>query len=323
MTVERNLELNLGLACNNRCIFCLDLTALPEARKWLPIERALDELHLARGEGATSVGLLGGEPTAHPRILDIVREARDAGYGRIALQTNGLRLSDPDLCRSLVESGVNRISMSVHSFSAADEDYLTGRAGNFAKKRRAVENLVALRKEGFLEHNVSLNAVLTTRIHSRLVDYAGHYRQLGITDVRFNMIRTDSCLDRGPELTPRLQDLAPEIARAVAASESRLHMDLSFGDLPLCAYPWEILENRPLAGRVIGEARDLDTWVAVFSAPRDLTRAPDRFKWTERKKSALKIQPEDPCSRCGLAELCEGVWRSYVALHGGSELRPL
>jgi MoaA/NifB/PqqE/SkfB family radical SAM enzyme len=323
MSGTRNLELNLGKLCNNRCIFCLDGRAPKESRRWVPADRAFAELERAREEGTTSLGLLGGEPTVHPEILRIVARARELGFERIALTSNGLRLSSPDLCRELVEAGVTRFSLSVHAHTAADEDYLTGRKGNFDRKVRGIENLVALRDEGFLPHNVSLNAVISTRIHRSMPEYASFYRRLGIGDVRFNMIRTDACPDRGEELTPRFRELTPEILRAVAFNESRLHMHMSFGDLPLCVFPWEILDNAPLAARVVGEARDLETWVAVFTAPRDLDTEADRFNWTAKKRSALKLQPGDPCGRCARSDACEGVWRSYHGLFGSAELQPL
>jgi len=211
----------------------------------------------------------------------------------------------------------------VHAHTAEDEDFLTGRSGNFARKLEGIENLLALRSEGYLPHNVSLNAVINTRNYRSMPEYAAFYLRMGINDVRFNMIRTDACPDRGEELTPRFKDLSPEITRAVAANESRLRMHMSFGDLPLCVYPWEILENPVLAARVVGEARDLETWVSVFTAPKDLDTEADRFNWSAKKRSALKLQPEDPCSRCLRTDACEGVWRSYHGLYGGSELGPL
>jgi MoaA/NifB/PqqE/SkfB family radical SAM enzyme len=319
----RNLELNLGKACNNRCIFCLDGNARPEARRWVPVDRARGELERARAQGARSVGLLGGEPTAHPSVLEIVAMAREMGFERIALATNALKLRDAELCRALVEAGATRFSLSIHAHRAADEDYLTGREGNFARKLAAVRNLVSLRDAGAIPHNVSVNAVLTRRIHASLPELLAFFRREGIRDVRFNMIRTDACPELGEELTPRLSELTPAILRAVAVARTRLGTQVSFGDLPLCAYPWEVLRNPGLASRVVGESRDLDTWVAVFHAPRDTAVDAHRFKWSEKKRHALKLQPEEPCARCRAVTRCEGLWRSYHLLYGAAELSPL
>jgi MoaA/NifB/PqqE/SkfB family radical SAM enzyme len=323
MSGSRNLELNLGKLCNNRCIFCLDGAAPQESRKWVPVERAAGELERARKEGTTSLGLLGGEPTAHPEILEIVGRARKLGFERIALTSNGLKLSNADLSRALVEAGVTRFSLSVHAHTAADEDYLTGREGNFERKLGGIRNLLALRAEGHLRDNVSLNAVINTRTYRSMPEYASFYGRMGIDDVRFNMIRTNACPERGEELTPRFRDLAPEILRAVAVNESKLRMHMSFGDLPLCVFPWEILENAPLASRVVGEARDLETWVSVFHAPKDPGREAEHFRWSDKKRSALKLQPAEPCGRCRRTDACEGVWMSYNDLYGSSELGAL
>jgi MoaA/NifB/PqqE/SkfB family radical SAM enzyme len=320
---RRNLELNLGRVCNNRCVICLDLTAPQESRRWLPLERAAAELERARAEGTTSVGLLGGEPTAHPHVLDIVARARELGFSRVALSTNALKLEDAALARALVDAGATRFTVSVHAHTAADEDHISGREGNFVRKQRAIAHLVELRRGGLLPDNVSLNAVLTTRLVGAMAEFAVHYRRMGVRDIRFNMIRTDPCPGVASDLTPRLAELAPAILRTVAVNARALRMDLSWGDLPLCVWPWEILAETRLARAVIGELRDLETWVAVFRAPADATRDASRFRWTERKRDALKVQPDLPCGRCAAAPACEGLWRSYNELFGAGELAPI
>ena len=322
MSGPRNLELNLGKLCNNRCVFCLDGSAPDAARRWVPVDRALDELRRARAEGATAVGLLGGEPTAHPQILELVRAARDMGFQRISLSTNALKLADAAFAASLVDSGATRFSVSIHDHRAAVEDELTGRAGNFERKLSALAHLRELRRQGRLPDNVSINPVIHSLNVDRLAELMAFFAGRGIRDVRFNMIRTDACPDRGADLTPRLTTVTPAVTRAVAlALRSRGALQVSFGDLPLCAYPWEVLAEPTLARRVVGEARDLDTWVAVFQAPLDRDRDASRFRWIDRKRDALKIQPETPCRDCALRRSCEGVWRSYVEVHGCGDLQ--
>ncbi len=318
-----NLELNLGKRCNNRCIFCLDGAAPREAREWVPVERARGELQRARADGADSVGLLGGEPTAHPQILEIVALARQLGFTRVALATNALKLADGAFARALVEAGATRFSVSIHGHTAAIEDALSGRRGNFERKRLAIRHLLALRREGLLPDNVSLNPVWTALNLDAALGFVVAFRRLGIDDVRFNLVRTDACPDRAEQLTPSLARVRAQILQLVAVNQRVLGVHLTFGDLPLCAYPWEVLDDPALARRTVGEARDLDTSVAVFGAPRDEDRDASRFVWTERKRSALKIQPPEACGRCAVRDRCEGLWRSHHALRGAAELQPL
>ncbi len=321
--MRRNLELNLGKVCNNRCILCLDARAPRESRRWVPVERAAEELERGRADGADSLGLLGGEPTAHPGILEIVGLARGLGYARIAVSTNAIKLADRPFAEELVQAGVTRFSVSIHGHNPELEDRISGREGNFRRKLAAIRNLVRLREDGLLPDNVSLNPVLTAPLVGAVPELAAAFSRLGIRDVRYNFVRTDPCPDLALELTPKLPDVTAEIARTVVVNTHHLHMDLSFGDLPLCAYPWEILSRRELASRVIGEARDLDTHVAVFVAPEDDECEASRFRWSDRKRDALKIQPSDPCDRCRLRGSCEGIWRSYVDTHGAFDLSPV
>jgi MoaA/NifB/PqqE/SkfB family radical SAM enzyme len=321
--VRRNLELNLGKVCNNRCILCLDARAPRESRRWVPVERAAEELERGRADGADSLGLLGGEPTAHPSILEIVALATELGYARIAISTNAIKLSDRPFAEALVRAGVTRFSVSIHGHNPELEDRISGRDGNFVRKLAAIRNLVRLRQDGLLPDNVSLNPVLTAPLVGAVPELAAAFSRLGIRDVRYNFVRTDPCPELALELTPRLPDVTAEIARAVVVNTHHLHMDLSFGDLPLCAYPWEILSRRELARQVIGEARDLDTHVAVFVAPEDDRCEASRFRWSDRKRDALKIQPSDPCDRCRLRGACEGIWRSYVDTLGTVGLSPI
>jgi len=319
---EKNLELNLGKACNNRCIFCLDGNAPASSRRWLPVARAREEMRVARARGVASIGLLGGEPTAHPKIVELAAEARELGFTRVALATNGLKLADAAFARELALAGVTRVGVSIHGHRAAVEDHLSGRKGNFARKLRAIENLLALRAGGLLPHNVSLNAVITRAGFRHMGAFAAFFARRGIGDVRFNLVRTDACPERGIELTPRLAELAPEILKTAVVNEKLLSIDLGFGDVPFCAYPAPVRADPRLRARYVGEHRDLDTSCAVFVAPADARAPAQRFRWSERKRGALKVRGE-ACRACAAAAACEGVWRSYAGLYGTGELAPL
>lgn len=321
MTARHNLELNLGKLCNNRCVFCLDSTAPQESRRWVPPDRAAAELQRAFDDGVRSVGLLGGEPTAHPQILDIVTTARSIGFTRISLSTNALKLADASFAEALVEAGATRFTVSIHSHRSEDEDELSGRTGNFHRKLTAIRTLVSLRQRGLLPDNVSLNPVITTRLVGMLPEFAAAFRAEGIRDIRYNLVRTDACPEQGDTLTPTLTTLTPQILRTAVVNVRALRMTLAFGDVPLCAYPWEVLSNRSLARQTVGEARDLETRVAVFSAPKDPQREASRFRWSDRKRTALKVKPESSCAECHLADPCEGIWRSYVDVHSTEGLQ--
>src|SRR6476620_5599685 len=77
-------------ACNSRCVFCLDSDT--PRNVFLPFAEVEGELRRGRDElGAWKVIISGGEASLHPRFVDLVRRARELGYGRVQTGTNGWR----------------------------------------------------------------------------------------------------------------------------------------------------------------------------------------------------------------------------------------
>ena len=89
---RKNVEINLGKACNNRCVFCLDGMPKREDRSYLPWETLKTEMERWASTGHKSLGFLGGEPTTYPKITRATAYARDLGFTRIAIATNATKL---------------------------------------------------------------------------------------------------------------------------------------------------------------------------------------------------------------------------------------
>ncbi len=63
--------------------------------------------------GANSVQFTGGEPTLREDLPDMVRAAKEIGYGHVQLNTNGINLArDPQLAPKLREAGISNLYMS-------------------------------------------------------------------------------------------------------------------------------------------------------------------------------------------------------------------
>lgn len=113
--------------CNLRCSFCEshgNLQALPitARRSYVGDRRTMDLQTIERLAGDLArmrtnlVELSGkGDPIAHPELTRIVRILKDAGLG-CALVTNGT-LAKPDLAQTLIERGLDRLSVSLNSGS--------------------------------------------------------------------------------------------------------------------------------------------------------------------------------------------------------------
>ncbi len=106
--------------------------------------RVMDE---ARTLGCRGLQLIGGEPTLHPRFLDLVSAARGKGFESIEVYTNATRLS-PELCGELKRLNVS-LAISFYSPDAGSHDRITGKPGSFRKTvngiTEAVRNGLAVR----------------------------------------------------------------------------------------------------------------------------------------------------------------------------------
>ena len=48
---RRNVEINIGKTCNNKCVFCLDGMPTKEDKAFMPFEEMVSELNRYRAEG--------------------------------------------------------------------------------------------------------------------------------------------------------------------------------------------------------------------------------------------------------------------------------
>ncbi len=326
---RRNVEINLGKACNNRCVFCIDGMPKREDRSYMDWDELKAELEFWYRSGSRSVGFLGGEPSTYPRIVDAVAHARDLGYTRIALASNITKLRLTHFTDRLLEAGLSRITVSMHGHTAELEDRITRVPRVYEKKVAALRHLVMRQREGHLKDGLSVNPVLNGWNHRHLIHMMRFfYEDIGVNDIRVNFMRPEGYAEGDPELTPRYSEVMPTLIKAVVLMEKHwTKQTFTFGGIPLCVLPKALRSSDTLLKRYLGEYRDLSTDCSVRQdgdgfGIEQIDGGRSRFNWQDRKRFDLKDAPR-ACGTCDMVHLCEGVWRAYMDIHGESEFRPL
>ena len=87
------IEVNTG--CNLNCPVCFANAGIGYSLSLEQVERMLDRFVEIEGDPEV-VQFSGGEPTIHPRILDMIQAARDRGIRQVMVNTNGVRIARDD-----------------------------------------------------------------------------------------------------------------------------------------------------------------------------------------------------------------------------------
>jgi len=321
------VEINVGKGCNGRCVFCLDGQVSAAQRAPMEFDELAEEIRSWAARGHRSVGFLGGEPTIHPRLVDAVALAREQGFTRIAIATNGRRLADTAFADRLMDAGLTRVTVSMHGHTAALEDRLAGVEGAYVQKVTALRHLRGRQDEGRLPDGVAVNMVLNAWNCEHLLRIQRFFcQELGIPDLRINFIRAEGNAAGSRELTPRYRDAVRQLMKAVALNETYYRATLTFGGFPICVLPRSFRRDPDLVRRYVGEYRDMDTDCSIRSegvnSPGHLSVVDGRahFNWKERKRHDLK-SPAAACGDCAATTLCEGVWNAYLEIYGDAEFK--
>jgi MoaA/NifB/PqqE/SkfB family radical SAM enzyme len=326
---RRNVEINIGKACNNRCVFCIDGLPKREDRSYMPWDEMQRELTFWYESGSRSVGFLGGEPTTYPKIVEAVAFARDLGFTRIALATNATKLRLPHFTEKLIEAGLTRVTISMHGHTPELEDKITRVPNVFEKKVEAIRLLQEWRSKGHLVDGLSVNPVLNgwnVRYMPQMLRF--FYDDCGLDDVRFNFMRPEGYAEGDPELTPRYKTAVPYLVKCIVLMEKHWRTKtFTFGGFPLCTLPPSLRTNDALLKKYMGEYRDLSTDCSVRQdgegfGIEQIEEGRSRFNWQDRKRFDLKHAPK-ACHTCSQVHLCEGVWKGYVDIHGDTEFSPI
>ncbi len=215
----------LTLECPNACIFCAQRGLAPRPERSLEDVRAA--LRALRSE-QQSVVLAGGEPGLLEALEEHVRAAREEGFLRVGVQTNGAGLVDVERLRGLANAGLTDVHLSVHGAVAAVHDHHTGAPLSF---ERALAALAAARAAGL---SVAVSTVLT-RSNFRVLDglatlLVARGASAWCVSVPVVAGRAHESFDR---VVPRLGLALPFALRALVAARAR-GLAAFISGAPLC-----------------------------------------------------------------------------------------
>ena len=287
------VELRINRECNEDCLFCntpADSNAILEGR-----EQVLAEMLKLFQLGHRTVTFTGREPTLDPNLEDYIRRAKALGYTEVRLQTNGTTFSNIEVCRRLVEAGLNRVQVSLHTFREPTFKVLVGAPRLLEKTLQGLRNMLS---NSALQVEVLcvITALNVHEIESFTRTLCLEYATLGRgLELVLSPMAPQGDGEKRLELLARLSDLSEHVGRALAiARDAGLQAKIPHRcGMPLCVTPREF------------HSQNLSYYAAIG----------DNVEGGKRRA--------EKCGGCAFQDRCVGVWKHYLDLFGDDELRPL
>lgn len=205
--------------CNLRCIKCFQWKkCCKREMSYEELVRVIDECSDVKCD---TINFIGGEPTLHPKLIDVIAYAGERGIG-CGIVTNGV-LVDRRYAQTLADSRLKAITISLDSHRPELHDRITGTEGSWERTVEAIRNVRRFVPQSI--RNLRVNCVLSSLNFGEIKEYIGFIRSLGIDDLKFlpyectgndqhdrGMSLGDSMAsDRGRELLSHCGELAERI----------------------------------------------------------------------------------------------------------------
>ena len=292
--VMERLELHLTYRCPERCVFCSEEHRM-QSYKAFPVTwgRVARVLRLHAERGVRNVHITGGEPTIHPRFVDVLKLAKKLGM-RTSVGTIGTMLCRPEFADRALPF-LDEALFSVHGPDAQTHDRMAGRVGSFERVTGAMR-LARARKPGF---GLFANTVVTRHNVEALPDTVEMLDALGARlIVASNTTPEGNAWDVYEDLAVPLETLARVLPRVPGRAKEAI---VRFFGVPMCL----LGEHAMLSNDLHWDPRVTVEWQ---SAPGKVAFA-GIYSWAPDRRR----QHVPACAGCARRDVCMGVYDAYAA----------
>ena len=336
MPTEGNImqcSIVLTRGCNLRCDFCYVKSAGYAVNDKIGFDDLKSIVDFCCEAKVKYIFFTGGEPLTYSQLPEILRYIKTRGHPMTtAIATNGVLLKDINLCRTLIDSGVGYIDVSMKGKNQKEWLVMTGCDG-FEAQQQAVRNLASLP----IEFTCSM-VITPENVHS-FCESVKIARSNGAKQFSFTfVIDNDDAEEKGVEYLQKhdpiklVSDFISQIDELSEITDD-WWVEYSF---PMCVYTEEQLEL--LKGRLatpcqihLKNAVTFNTMMELLPCDmyisqklgkfgRDFSTYEEFLSLTEgdtysNTMGAIRKLPSDECTTCKHLYVCYGgcpvLWKNY------------
>lgn len=302
MKIPNRTDVILNYKCNNNCRFCYAAT-FRRYNKFRGFDEIKKEIQESFRNGIRLINFNGGEPTIHPKIIEIIKFAKETGFENIQIITNGRMFSYEDFTKRILDAGLNILMFSIHGHKPQIHDYLTRVPESFKQSTQGIKNINKLKNQGY-KITIMSNTTITKINYKYLTQIAKLLTGIGVNQLQFTFVDPiGSAWGNREDMIPKISEVEEYLYRALKVNMP----NTSSEGIPFC-FMKGFEKN-------VGELYMPDYWEM---------RAPDKENrsFDFRKKKINKVKGK-VCKKCKFYNVCEGIWENYAKIYGFNEFKPI
>ena len=298
--------------CNNFCIFCFESSRDQRREinsKYTPdiVKKILEDNIIT----TSKVNFSSGEPTLNKNLIQYIIWAKELGYTKISLTTNGRRIKYRNYALELAEAGITEITFSLHGHTPTLHDAMTRTKGSFLQIIEGIENIKILQQ--FFSINIVLACVVTQKQMPVLEALLDFYDALKPNEIVLNIVQPrDINMDKYfYRIMPKYSDVVSIISKIYEKKPYLFFNKInnkrytSIIDLPLC-------QSHSIQKTIgFGEKRIIDEINSNLKIQHIIFD-------NDTEKIKLKS-----CNECLYNNSCNGIFKNYINNYGEDEFQPI
>jgi len=310
----KRVEIGLGYACNNRCLFCSEFYHQQdeirlEAAKRLTTDYLKETIGRFHAEGYRHLTFLGGEPTIRKDFPELVRHAKAVGFETLYLTTNGRMLRHRAYVDALFLAGLTHLNISLHGHMAETHDRIVQSPGAFAQVLSGIGYLLESGRR------FSLTAVINSINAPQLVELMRLHLSFRPERICWAFVRPIGAgYDNFFDVVPRFPTFEKPLAEALDLAE-KAGVVATVANVPFCFLKGHEGHADELYW---GEAREWRT-VNKFIAISDSAKTREAWIVTSQHHK----DKGESCKSCRYFAVCDGVVEEYPRYYGFDEFVPV
>ncbi len=278
--------------CNNRCIMCSNPAVFQDGSdsylySFEKIIQRIQSSSKSWRQSRENINLTGGEPTIHPRFLELCYWLRKKfPENKLVLATNGRMFSYPSFARKFLMINNVVIETALLGFDQKSHESITRVKDSFIQAMEGIRNISKYRKEG---QELEIRTILVKQ------NYKVTEKILDLVYNNFPSIERMIIIFPEPEgvcgknfktVGVTYSQVKEEIISVVKKQKDKFK-DLRLYHFPLCTIPAKL-------------------W---------------KYTWATQRREEIDYLPS--CKECFYKDYCCGIHKDYLEIIGSQEFKPI